>query len=353
MNNETLDVLIVGQGLAGSLLAWSLAQRGCVLKVVDAGWRDSASLVAAGLVNPVTGKRLVLQEDAEDCLTQAEDTYHALSSALGTTFFHPMPQLRLFVDHDQRDYYHRRRQESAQNGFWGNEATAEDLAPFDAPWGGAWQNRTGYLDTAALLTGIRQWLAENDALIEHGFDYEALDIVGGEIRWHDVRARNLVFCEGFGALRNPWLRSLPFQPAKGEILALDWQAPPALGGFIIHKGIWLAPRADDHWRLGATNTWDPLDTRPTEAGVEGLMNQLNVLMPGIEARVIDHKAGVRPGTRDRMPFLGRLPGQPQLAVFNGFGAKGSLLIPRYARLMTDYLCDGSALPPQADIRRYG
>ena len=353
MNTQILDVLIVGQGLAGSLLAWSLARRGCSLKVVDAEWRDSASLVAAGLVNPVAGKRLVLQEDAGDFLTQAEDTYRRLASRLGTGLYHPMPQLRLFVDQDQRDYYHQRRQGAAQDGFWGDEATTEDLAPFDAPYGGAWQRCTGYLDTAALLNGVREWLAGQDALIQADFDYQALAIGGEAVRWRDIRARTLVCCEGFGALRNPWLRHLPFQPAKGEILTLEWTAPHALGGFIIHKGIWLAPRADGLWRLGATNAWDPLDSRPSEVGAQGLMNQLSALITDIQARVVDHKAGVRPATRDRMPFLGRLPDEPRVAVFNGFGARGSLLIPRYAELMAAHLCHGSALPPKADIRRHG
>ncbi|HBA65740.1 MAG TPA: FAD-dependent oxidoreductase, partial [Methylococcaceae bacterium] len=53
-----IDFLIVGQGLAGSLLAFELIQRNAQVMVVDDG-RENASEVAAGLINPVTGIRLV------------------------------------------------------------------------------------------------------------------------------------------------------------------------------------------------------------------------------------------------------------------------------------------------------
>ncbi len=50
------DFLIVGQGLAGSLLAWELMQRGAKVLIVDNGM-PNASQVAAGLINPITGMR--------------------------------------------------------------------------------------------------------------------------------------------------------------------------------------------------------------------------------------------------------------------------------------------------------
>jgi len=53
-----VDFLIVGQGLAGSLMAWELMQRGKTVLIVDNGL-ENASRVAAGLINPVTGMRFV------------------------------------------------------------------------------------------------------------------------------------------------------------------------------------------------------------------------------------------------------------------------------------------------------
>ena len=50
-----VDFLIVGQGLAGSLLAKELLRRGRTVHVVDDRWKSSSSQVAAGLMTPLTG----------------------------------------------------------------------------------------------------------------------------------------------------------------------------------------------------------------------------------------------------------------------------------------------------------
>lgn len=54
------DYIIVGQGLAGSLIALNLLRRGKSVRVIDDGHKHAASKVAAGLINPITGRRHVL-----------------------------------------------------------------------------------------------------------------------------------------------------------------------------------------------------------------------------------------------------------------------------------------------------
>ena len=54
-----LDYIVVGQGIAGSCLAYELLQRNKKIVLIDESWKDSACLVAAGVINPITGKRLV------------------------------------------------------------------------------------------------------------------------------------------------------------------------------------------------------------------------------------------------------------------------------------------------------
>ena len=53
-----VDYLIVGQGLAGSLLAWQLLERGQRVLVIDRDEPDTCSKVAAGIVSPITGSRI-------------------------------------------------------------------------------------------------------------------------------------------------------------------------------------------------------------------------------------------------------------------------------------------------------
>ena len=98
------DYLIVGQGLAGSILAWKLVQAGCRIRVMDNDHHQSSSMVAAGLINPVTGKRLVLSDDTPKHLDAALSTYQAMADQFQQTFFHPLKMLRLLKDEKQKNY---------------------------------------------------------------------------------------------------------------------------------------------------------------------------------------------------------------------------------------------------------
>ncbi|MEY3190936.1 MAG: hypothetical protein RIS10_1053, partial [Pseudomonadota bacterium] len=75
----TIDFLIIGQGLAGSLLAWELINRGCNVIIVDNG-KENASQIAAGLINPVTGMRFVKSTNVDDLLPTAKQCYAQLDT---------------------------------------------------------------------------------------------------------------------------------------------------------------------------------------------------------------------------------------------------------------------------------
>jgi len=77
----TLDYLIVGQGLAGSVLAWCLAQQGRRVLLLDDGHRHAASRAAAGLINPLAGMRFSRPARIEAWLASATELYAALSRA--------------------------------------------------------------------------------------------------------------------------------------------------------------------------------------------------------------------------------------------------------------------------------
>jgi choline dehydrogenase-like flavoprotein len=91
-----VDFLIVGQGLAGSLLARSLRLRGRKVHVVDDGWKSSASQVAAGLMTPLTGRRFTLTKDYPELFAAAKERLTELG------VFRPAQVYRMFVDEEQR-----------------------------------------------------------------------------------------------------------------------------------------------------------------------------------------------------------------------------------------------------------
>lgn len=351
-NNDHLDTLIIGQGLAGSLLAWELLERGERILVLDDGHLSAASTAAAGLLNPITGQRLVKAAGVDECLSLARERYRMLESRLGRPMLVEKPMWRLFRSSGEQEAWERRKIDPSYSDYLGEHIPAAALQPpFVAPLGGFVQTQTGYLDTNALLQGVRDHLSTDGKYRQQALAYKEIVLDDEGVYYQGLPCKRVIFCEGYKARHNPWFDWLPFQPAKGEILSLEIATP--IPDVIINAGKWLMPRSEGQYRLGATYEREQLDENPTEAGLGELLAALpRLLDPVPEYRVTDHRAGVRPNTLDKQPFIGLHPQWPQLGIFNGFGSRGSLLIPWHAARFVDALYDGASLPAEADIARY-
>lgn len=342
-----IDVLIVGQGLAGSLLAWELMRRELRVIVVDNGCRN-ASQVAAGLINPVTGQRLVKSSDINDLLPAAMQCYRQLSEAFQQHFFVALPMLRILKNASEQQAAGRRLRQSGYQDFLAPYPAAE--VTYQAPYGILLQARTGYLKTGLLLSHLRNFLIAKAGYRQAQFDYNEL-ILHPRLSWRELLPRHVVFCEGYRAQRNPWFGGLPFQPAKGEIL--NCRGTAKCPEQIINYGHWLIPIDEQQFKLGATFQPGQTDTRPTEAARHILLNGISTVIPDLKPiEVTMQQAGVRPATLDKQPFIGSHPRYANLHIFNGFGSKGSLAIPWYARQFAAVLQQRALLPAPVDIQRY-
>lgn len=352
MANPDIDTLIVGQGLAGSLLAWELVHRDERILVVDDEHASASSMAAAGLINPVTGKRMVKTRGVDHYLPLAQQVYGTLEKSFGRRLLVEKPMWRLLRSHQEQALWQRRKQDAGYDGYLGRWLKNEQLQPpFLAPLGGFEQQRTAYLDTAALLEALRDYLLETGRYRSQHFAYDELVLADGEVRYDGVRCGRVIFCEGYKAMHNPWFSWLPFTPAKGEILSLRFEQK--LPDVMINAGRWLMPRTNGDYRLGATYEHERLDEVPTDEARQTLLDALaTVLVEPGSYKVTGQQAGVRPATTDRQPFIGLHPKYPQLGIFNGFGSKGSLLIPWHAAAFVDSLHGDNALPIECDIRRH-
>ncbi len=346
------DFLIIGQGLAGSLLAWQLLKRGQRVLVVEDHHRTSSSIAAAGLINPITGQRLVKGPEVDACLAAARVCYRAQEQQFGQPLLHEVPMQRLITDAKLHDSYAKRRSDPSYDDYLGEfSAMGQSGWPLHDPLGSFRQHHTGYLAVGTLLALLRDALIASDAYRAARLVHAEMTLAAEGVTWNDVQARAVIFCEGYLAQKNPWFSWLPLQPVKGEIITIDGYGQ--LPEVIINGGHWLLPLADGHHKLGATFDREHLDERLTAEARHQLLGAMAELLSASPAcRVVDHRAGVRPGTRDKQPFLGFHPEHTQLAIFNGFGSRGSLLIPWHAAQFADVLCGMKPLPPHLDIRRH-
>ena len=352
ISKKKVEFIIVGQGLAGSLLGWQLIQQGHSILIIDPCLKQTASRTAAGLINPVTGKRLVKTAGVEHYLPVAKKLYDNLADFFARPFFYEKEQARLFQSEDEVFQWNKRKSESEYAQFLGEQFSANDKDYLNAhSLGGFNQKQCGYLDTVALLDNLRNFFQNQGCFINDQIDLDDLKIASPFIKWRRHTAEKIIFCDGHHLQHNPWFSWLPLQPVQGEILTLEIDTP--IPNEIVQFGKWLLPLSDGKFKLGASWQWQPLDEKPNEKASSELLNACHQYLPQLKhARLVETSIGIRPGTRDRQPFLGCHPDKSQLLVFNGFGSKGSLMIPWHAECFSRYLTNGDLLPKTADINRY-
>ena len=352
MPEPPYDYLILGQGLAGSLLAWHLLRAGQRVLVLDDKHRSSSSMVAAGLVNPLAGMRFNCAPRTPQWLASAHAFYDELGGHYGRRYFHAIDMQRLFRSAEQVRFYQRQVERESSRPYLGGRLATDQFDPgIRAPHGGFAQTQTGYLDMPQILADLRDWLSQQHAYAARAVPYAAISVSDSGIHIDELQAKRLVFCEGYRMRENPWFSSLPLQPDKGEFLQL--RSERRLCRHIINGAHMLIPLGGGNYRFGATHEHTLTDNHPTAAAREQLQAGLQALLDQTEDIQVDAQhAGVRPATSDRHPFVGQHPQLPGLYLFNGFGARGALSIPWYAQQFSAHLLHRQAIPEEADIKRY-
>lgn len=340
-------ILVVGQGIAGTALAWALLQRGAQVHLVDAGAPTSASAVAAGIINPVTGKRFVKSWRADALLPIAAQFYKSLEDHLGVKIWYDTPILRLLSTPQESNDWAARCALPDYVEWVGEREDAGAWAPLLQPEFRIGEiRRAARVDFSALLPAFRQKAQEEGFYEERAVDYQEM-----ETRLTEYDAA--VFCEGWRARDNPFFPELAWQLVKGEAFLLRFgvEFDPSELGEMIKKEALIVHVGEGLFWAGGTYNWTFEDELPTEGEREILLGRLHDILK-VPFEVVAHRAAVRPATKDRRPFIGQSKTHPGIAIFNGLGTKGALLAPFLAGHLADHLLHGAPLDPEVDIRRF-
>ena len=344
-----VDYIIVGQGIAGSLLAWCLLQEKKRVLVIDNGADPVASKVAAGIINPVTGRRYHTTWKADELHPFAWKTYTDLGAHFGTEYIFRKDIIEFFPSADARNLFVQLVQEGNpymsaypdQNRF--NEQVRHDF--------GCGQIAPAYVTSLPLLLAdLRKLLLGQGALQAGAFRHEELRLTDDGVIYGAITAEKIFFCEGALGPENPWFRLLPFALNKGEALIIE--CPDLPSDHLYKKGLLLAPLpVQNLFWAGSSYAWDDLNSGPSEAFRSRTTALLENLLR-VPFTVVQHKAAVRPATVERRPFVGLHPLHLQIGIFNGLGTKGTSLAPYFAQQLVNHLLHDAPLTPEADVRRF-
>lgn len=357
-----MQFLIIGQGLAGTLIGYRLERAGHTVHYVDAPDQTAASKVAAGIVNPITGRRFVKSWRMDELLPVVKELYGELEILLGVKLWHPMPLIRTLYNRGDLNDWQARSADPGYSEYMEDNPDIGRIAEVTEPvFAYAGVRHAGRVDVGLLVETYRKQLVKEGRFFAEEFDYTS---ISGLLDKHsetgaDAGATSreglaasydhVICCEGWRARFNPWFSYLPHGGNKGQVLIIRTQAK-LLSSMFKHR-VFLVPFGDNTYWIGATSENQFQDDQPTEANGTFLEDRLREIMT-VPYEVVAHRAAVRPTVKDRRMFLGSHPDVVGLSIFNGLGTKGASLAPLGARWLMEHLLEGAPLPGEVDIKRF-
>ena len=344
-----VDVLVIGQGICGTLLSWFLHKEGVSFLVMDDASEVSASKVAAGVINPVTGRRYVTTWMADELQDFAQTVYNDMGSYLGENFissksvidFFPSAQMRnAFVDRISEDdtFLHPFPDQDLFNPFFNYDFGSGEIRPAYT------------IHMQQLVAAWRKKLIELNSLREEPFELENLQLKSEGIQYNDITAKKIIFCNGIATAGYPWFSLLPFSANKGEALLIECKYLPT--EHIYKRGMALVPLPEpNQFWLGSNYQWEFEDAQPSENFYKGASELLQRWLK-VPYTITGHKAAIRPATLERRPFVGFHPHFPALGILNGMGSKGASLAPFFANQLVQHLVYSLPITPEADVHRF-
>lgn len=184
-----------------------------------------------------------------------------------------------------------------------------------------------------------------------GFLREGSKVTGVQTVQGERRANQVVVAAGAwgGQLLATLGLRLPVKPMKGQMLLFKCERD-FLPSMVMARQRYAIPRRDGHILVGSTLEDVGFDKNPTEEALASLRASAAELLPALaEAEVVRHWAGLRPGSPEGIPYIGKMPGHEGLWLNCGHFRNGLVLAPASCRLLADLML---GQPPLIDPEPY-
>lgn len=343
-----VDYILVGLGLAGLAFAEELTYENKSFVVFENNSQTS-SLVAGGVYNPVILKRFTPVWQAKKQLEIALPFYKKLEKKLHQKMDVKLKIRKVFKSIEDQNNWFLAIDKPKTSEYLNPKIIYEKVEGIIANFGFGEVAQAGRIDTRKLITLYREYLIKTHKILFEEFNYNRINFDKEILKYKNIQAKKIVFCEGFGLKKNPFFNYLPLNEVKGELITI--YAPKLNINFLIKSTLFVLPLGNYHYKIGATFNWDDKTLEPTAEGLLELTQKLKKVMT-VPYTIINQTAGIRPTVKDRRPLVGIHSNFSQLAVLNGLGTRGVMIAPAMAKNLFNHLEKGALLDKEIDIKRF-
>jgi glycine oxidase len=345
-----IDFIIVGRGLAASVIAHTLHEEKISFKIIGDQNLSNCSKVAAGIWNPIVFKRLTKSWLADDIVPFLNKFYTSCEKRVNKKLITQRQLLKPFTEEQEKKLWLKKASlelnEFLDDTIYDNNLPELVNCKISNQYGIVKQS--GNLNMLEFLRTTDLFF--KDQLLDEIFDHASLEVNSDFVSYKNLIAKNIVFCEGYLVKNNPLFNWIPLKPAKGEVLTIT--APELkLKDQILNKNGFLMDLENDKFKVGATYEWQDLTEETTKKGLTELTDKLSQLI-NCNFTIATHEAGVRPSSVDRRPIIGLHPKYNNLYIFNGLGTKGVMLAPYFAKKFVNFYLQKEDLPTDVNIDRF-
>jgi len=346
-HTSKLDYIIVGQGIAGTCIAYQLIKKGFKVLVVDGGHAKSASAVAAGLYNPIVFKRFTESWMAHELINYLDSFYAEIETLLKVKIHRKLNIVKILSNQAEVDLWKKKSLNT--NFMFENISTDYFSSSVKKNEGLGFVEHSGAVDVLTFISEFRKYLTSTNSLLEDVFDYDEISNQENKITYKGLDAKAIVFCEGANAMFNPYFPQKAFKLTHGELIDIEANNLPT--NEVLNKGVFVLPFGGNNYHVGSTYEWELVDGNTSEKGLNELVSKLeNVL--SVSYKIAKHKAGIRPTVADRRPLIGKNINHSNLYFFNGMGTKGVMLAPYFSEIFVNHLLSNTPFDSEIDIARY-
>ena len=343
------DFIIVGQGLAGSIVALTLEKYKKSFVVLDQPNEKSSSNIAAGILNPISFKRCIQSWKASVLNPYSLSFYKETNEKLNAQNFISLDVIRVFSSYEEQNNWVSKTSDPRFNLFLGDDQVNLSNENLNLTYGYGSVKSCGRLMVKDFIKSCSKYLTDKGAVVKSENRVSAIPKIKDTYQLGGYKAKNIIYCEGVELKNNPLFNYLPIIPNKGELLKINCNTLPQK---LISKGIFILPEKDKNtFLIGSTYSHEDLTDLPTNAAKEYLLSKFNSV-GDFNHDILNQVVGFRPTTKDRRPMIGEHPILKKSYVLNGLGSKGVMTAPWLANNLIRHILFKEPIDKEAYVVRH-